>query len=324
MTYAKGSNILATDLNGFVGDLGVTNAYASSVAATSKVAALYGVGFGDRGYGQTTPNLTPVTSGSAIQASKWVDLRTAISNMATYQGTAQTLLPPATEFVAGSSIIAEASATTAYDFQTMINNIDANRLTASAGNLSLVTGSLTSTRASSWGTDATPSITAEFTMTFTSENETRYFFNSGGTLNLNLSHANTSSTQNSNWNTVLSSLGTVSMGARTTSRSGSGGTPANLGYYNLTTSAQVIFSGNIGTGAYTSNSVTVTAWVVSIGGVNGGNGNVIKMRVVLNDGHSNVFSDIVASGTVASMGYKRAASVLTGIAAPAFALTTGF
>ena len=324
MTYAKGGNISATDLNGFVGANGVSTAYASSAAATSKVAALYGVGFGDRGYGQTSPAVGPVTAGSPIQASRWVDVRTAIATMANHQGTAQTLNPPASEFVAGSSIKAEVPATTAYDIQTMINNVDTNRLNASAGNMTLVANAISSIRSAAWGSSGGPAIGADFTATFTTEDKARFFFNSGGTLNLVMSHATTSTTQNSNWNSILSALGTISMGARNTTRSGSGGTPAALGYYNLTTSAQTIFSGNIGTGAYTANSIAITAWVVNVVGTNGGNGTVVRIKVVLTDGHTNAFSDTVASGTTATLGYRKSATYLTGIETPTFAVPVQF
>lgn len=325
MTYARGSNILASDINSFIGPSNVSTAYASAAAATAKVAALYGVGFGDRGYGQTTPTLDPVAVGSPIQASKWIEIRTALSTMATFQGTATTLLPPASAFVAGSAIVPQVPAITSYDLPGMIDLVDDNRLAANATNMTLVTGSTTSTRGSSWGTNATPSITAEFRATFTSENNARYFFNSGGTLNLDLSHTSTSSTsQNTNWKTFLANLGTIALGARGTTRSGAGGTPIARGYYDLSTTLQTVFSGNIGTGAYSSNSITVTAAVDSVAGLNGGNGSVVIIRVVLTDSHTNSFSDTVGSGIVASVGYKKAASVITGITNPTFTVSVNF
>lgn len=324
MTYAKGSNIAATDLNGFIGATGVSTAYASSAAATGKVAALYGVGYGDRGYGQTTPALAPVAAGSPIRASNWVDLRNAVATMANHQGTAQTLNPPESEFVTGSPVKAEVPATTAYALQTMINNLDANRFVVSAANTILVSGSSTSTRNTSWGTSATPSISAEFTMTFASEDKARYFFNSGSVFTLALTHSSTSTTQNSNWNTAFSALGSITFGAHSTTRSGSGGTPTSIGYYELTGSAQTIFSGSIGTGAYTANTITVTAWSTNIVGTNGAKGSVIKLKVLLTDGHTNSFSDSVSGGTVASVGFRKALTYITGVESPTFSLTTGF
>lgn len=324
MTYATGSNISAGDLNNFIGANNVSTAYASAAAATGKVAALLGVGYGDRGYGQTTPALAPIAAGTPVRASHWTDLRTALATMASFQGTAQTVLPSAASFAAGSVIKAENSSARYSDFPTTINNVDSSRLNVNAANMSLVTGSITSTRSTAWGASATQAIGAEFTMTFTSEDKARYFFNSGGLLNMTLSHASTASTQNSNWNTILSALGTISFGAHSTTRSGTGGTPTSIGYYELTGTAQTVFSGAIGTGAYTANTITVTAWSTNIVGVNGAKGSIVKLKVVLTDGHTNTFSDTVAAGTTASIGYRKAATYVTGIETPAFTLTTAF
>jgi hypothetical protein len=324
MAHNKGNSPVSTDYNSFIGTTGVTSAYASSVAATQKVAALLGVGFGDRGYGQSSPLLTAVSQGGQIKATDWINLRTAIANIAGYQGTATTLLPPASEYVAGQKIVAEVIATTAYDIPTMITNIDTNRLVASAGNLSVTSNSLTVTRATTWGTGST-GIVAEITATFASEDAARFFFNSGGAVNLVLAHPSSATTQDSNWNTILSALGTVSVGARATTRSGSGGTPLAVGYYNLTAAYQTVFNGTgIGTGAYTANNVTIDALATGIVGTNGGNGTAVKIRITLTDGHTNAFSDSVALGTNAVFGFKKAALILTGIASPSFATVTNF
>ena len=62
MTYAVGGIIQAADYNGFVGNTAVNVAYASDAAAQNKVAALIGVGYGTRGYGQTSTLLGDVTA----------------------------------------------------------------------------------------------------------------------------------------------------------------------------------------------------------------------------------------------------------------------
>lgn len=325
MAYIKGNSASALDYNTFVGANDITSAYASSVAATQKVAALLGIGYGDRGYGQASPSLAPITSGHAYSINSWLNLRNAIATMASFQGTATTLLPPTTAYVSGSKIIAEVPATTAYDIPTMIANIDNNRFNTNSGaSLSVTNGSLVVTRATAWGGGST-AITAEVTATFPSENAARFFFNSGGAINLILANPNTSTTQNLNWNTVLAALGTISIGASSTTRSGSGGTPIALGYYGLTSAYQTVFNGtDIGTGAYTLNSVLVQALSLNIVGLNGGKGTAVKIGITLTDGHTNTFSDLVALGTNASFGYKKAAVGLTGIASPTFATVTNF
>ena len=66
MTYSIGGTIQAADYNGFVGTTAVNLPYASSIAATDKVAALIGVGYGDRGYGQTSTTLADVAAGNTV------------------------------------------------------------------------------------------------------------------------------------------------------------------------------------------------------------------------------------------------------------------
>lgn len=317
MAYSKGNKPAATDFNSFVGTTPVTSAYASSAAATNQVAALLGVGFGDRGYGQTTPALNSVLAGNVMRAVDWANLRTACANIATYQGTSTATLPPASDFVAGQAV------KSTFDWATYIASLDTNRFNTNGGaSLTLVSSALTVNRATAWST----TIVAEITATFPSENAARYFFNTGGALNVNLSQADVTTTQNQNWNTILSALGTISIGARSTTRSGSGGTPIALGFYNLTGVYQTVFNGtNIGSGAYAANDVFVDALVTGVTGANGGNGTTVKIRITLQDEHTNTFSDIVAAGTKCIFGHKVASSgLLANISGPTYATVTNW
>lgn len=324
MAYSKGNSPKSTDYNTFIGATPVTSAYASSAAATNAVAALLGVGFGDRGYGQTTPPLNTVASGSRMKAVDWANLRTACANIATYQGTSTATLAPASDYVAGQT------AKSTFDWVTYIASLDTNRFNTNGGaSLTLTNGSLTITRASTWGAGGTTpgdQIICEMTAAFPTEDAARYFFNTGGSLNVILAHSNVTTTQNQNWNTILSALGTISVGTHSTTRSGSGGTPKAIGYYELTGAYQTIFDGtNIGTGAYTANSILVEGMYVSRAGVNGANGTTVKIRVTLTDGHTNTFSDTVSSGTTATTGHKVASSgLLANIVAPTWAAVTNF
>ena len=262
-------------------------------------------------------------TGSVLRAQDLIDLRTAVATICNFQGTPQTLLPPAANFVAGSVMKAEVPATTSYDLPTLISNIDTNRLLSAPGNMSIVNGATSSTRASAWG-GGTGGIAFTYTASFASEDAARFFFNSGGAITQVLSHAPTGTTQDANWNTALAALGTISIGARTTTRSGTGGTPAALGFYNMTSSYQIVFDGTIGTAAYATNSIVIEAAAISIAGANGGNGLGLQVRITLIDSHTNAFSDSVAIGTNASIGYKKAASFITGIATPSFAVNINF
>lgn len=267
-----------------------------------------------------TENNVEGPTGSIVKAQDFSDLRAVISTICSYQGTSATTLPAASIFTPGANVDTAAHATLA----SYASTIDANRLIAASANLSVTPSALTVTRSTTWGSNDTP-IACEVTASFPSEDAARFFFNSGGSINLVLAHSNTSSQQDQFWNSVLSALGTIKINARSTTRSGSGGTPAAIGYYNLTASYQNVFDGtNIAAGAYSANDVLVQAAALSIAGVNGGNGTAIKIRVLLTDQHTNSFYDIVQSGTSATFGYTKAASVLTGIATPSFTTNTNF
>jgi len=327
MSYAQGQNIAAADYNGFTGGVQTNVAFASAAAATQKASAIYGTGYGDRGYGQAylpAPGLPLIAVGDTITAQHWLNLRTAIATCASQQGTAVTQLPPASDFVAGANIKAETTAATGtYDFATMIANIDANRFNTAAGaSMTLTSNALTITRATTWGA-AAGGITAVASVTFPSEDAARYFFNSGGEVRFALYHP-VGSTQDSNWNTALANLGTVAFKAHSTTRTGTVGTPAAVGYYELTTTDQTVLSGAIGTGAYSTNSISVSARAASITGANGAKGSQIIFTITLTDSHTNAFSDICAAGTNVTFAHLKATAVLSNIASPTFATVTNW
>jgi hypothetical protein len=322
MTYAKSSAITAADYNTFAGLTGT--AAASAVAAQNKAGYLYGIGFGDRGYGLTAPALTAKIAGNTV-GQEWQSLRTVMSNIAAWQNTAVTLLPPSAGLNTSSSVVAherDAPSLNTYDFQDMVALLDTNRTNYQVGNMTAAAG-VTSTRATTWGAGTT-GITCEFSVTFASEDDARYFFNTGGEVRLALSHPSTLTARDTSWNTILASL-VAGFRANSTSRlTGSYGVAQAIGYYQLTTAYQTILDGtNSGTGAYTVNDFVVSAKAATITGLNGAKGSVINFQVILTDEQTNAFSDIVQSGTAVDLSHLRAVTTM-GIAAPTTAVTVAF
>lgn len=314
MAYSKNSPITAFDYNAFAG---LTNVAAiSDTEAQYKAGYLWGVGYGDRGYGQTTPTLTTAARGGNI-GQEWANLRTIIANLASWQNTSTTILPPASAFVAGQPIVAhesDAPSSNAYDLADMMWYVDSNRLFCKVANMSLSTG-IQLFRSGFWST--TISCTAQ--MTFANEDEARYFFNTGGQLRVLLAHPSTGTPQDVAWNTMLSNL-TLSMGAHSTTRtSGSVGTGSSIGYYELESYFQNIFSGvNVGSGAYVANDVYVAARTVQTSYTNGGKGYQIQLRVTLVDDHVNSHYDTVSGGTEATFQQYRAAAGGVSVNGPTF------
>lgn len=311
MSYVKGNTILAADLNTFLGT----------------VRSVYGVGTGDRGYGQTGVTQADVVAGNTINGSEFANLRTMVATCANHQGTAQTLLPTAGGFVAGQTIIAHetsAPSNNAYDLDTVVSAIDTNRLVAAGGSMSLVSNAHTITRATTWNT----TITCTVDVVFASENAARYFFNSGGEIRLRMLHPNGTGSQNNDWRAIFGTkIGTVSLKSKTVTHSGSMSTAnigGSLGFHNLTTTPQnIVNAQNIGAGQYAVNDVTVTAAVRNKVGLNGGNGDTVRFVITFVDQYGGG-GDLVAAGTNIALDHYRATAQLSGISAPTFTTITGF
>lgn len=106
MTYLSNNSVQASDYNDLAGQTGV--GAGSSTNASSKAGFLYGVGFGDRGYGQAAPSLSNVSAGQTV-GQEWQNLRTVVQNLANWQGLNQALIPASSNFTAGSLIRAHES-----------------------------------------------------------------------------------------------------------------------------------------------------------------------------------------------------------------------
>lgn len=321
MTYSAGNKIVPTDIVSFVGNTDSNLAYASSIAATAKAAALWGVGYGDRGYGQSAYILTSPTGGTKVKASLWHDLYAAINVMASHQGT-----PGAnfdlTKFTSGLPI------KTIANISALLSTLDTARFSTNGGaSMTLTVGAFTSTRSSTWGSGNT-SIFTDVDVAFVSEDAARYFFNSGGEIRLSFAHPNGATSQDIAWRTIFTNIGTLSLKANSFTRSGVAGTllnGGNAGYYGLTTTNQTFLDGtNIGSGAYSANDVTVQIMAPVITGSNGAKGATIRFRITLADQHNTGFQDLVAAGTNVSFSYLKATGILTGINNPTASLITSF
>lgn len=318
MTYQTDSTILATDFNTFAGDTASSSAYASDVLATSKVAALYGIGFGSRGYGQSAYSLSPVAVGNNISSAGWTSLRDALATLCAQTNTPTTNLPAASYFNAGTTIVAADGTPGPENLATVIAAVDAARTTGNPAGMSLTSNVLTMTRATQWNT----SINGQIRATFTSAEAARFFFNTGGQIRFRFAQPGVTA-QSTSWNNVFTGVGTVSFGALSTTRSGSTGTPG-IGYYDLSTSNLSILSAvNVGGGAYAANDMYVNAAYTGVT-TNGAKGNVVNFALQLDDQHSNVHFDMVQAGTVVYVDIYKATSNVSGIETPTMSIVTNW
>jgi hypothetical protein len=298
MTYSAGSTIVAADYNGFrtrlnqVIGLGTEN----------------GGSGGNSGYGQTN-TISAVSSSNTITANEWTNLFTRLRSTLNHQGSSTTITSG--NAATGDTISIKAGLDT--DCTTATNN----RNNAAAGSLAsqvAVTNVHGTTRTSAWNSQ----IQHVFTITFaasgtapagaSAQDAARFFFNSGGYLNLAVGGYNGSSSQDTAWSNLLAAAGTIRFGGAATTKSGGSGTPttlASVGYHQLTTSNQTIFKQFDTTANYTANFVQIDVRTDTVTDPNSrnGKGSVLTVTLTLNDAHTNAFSDTVNLDVVTSCSY---------------------
>ena len=128
-----------------------------------------------------------------------------------------------------------------------------------------------------------------------------------------------SNSLNTAWSNLLSQMGTIKMGASTTTYTGAGGSITNnVGYFGLTGTYQEIFI-HYGSGAYYSGIFyNIQVRRESYVGANGGNGSLIRALITFDNNSAGT-----VSGTVTSqIDQYKATGVLT-IASPTWATVNG-
>ena len=156
----------------------------------------------------------------------------------------------------------------------MLNVQDCWNARFSPAATSISTGS-NNTYTSAWAN----SLSSTSTFTWSNEALLRAFFNGGGSIGVASSRSGGSSTtQNTNWTNTLSAMGDVMLKHDTAS--GSSGTNAGVGLYELSTGYQTIWT-KFGSGSYSSNFFRMEAKVNSTASPG-----VITVRSTWSDPHS--------------------------------------
>lgn len=256
MTYATGGPIEAFDYNTFATLSGSMNQVYADLypGATTLPNAGYG-------YGQT-PALVPVAIGDDILASEWEALFETMRKSGTHQGT--TVVPPLPvgNPIPGDLIEAFNSPTAFADLVALLHT---NRFNLAPLQSTLLIGSNFVQGVPSW----TSSLVFTCQVNFGSWNNARYFFNSGGSLNLNGTYSPVSTPEDTQWSSMLTAMSPLVFDYNsTTPNSGTGGT--SIGFYNLTTTYQTLYNKTYGSGYYYSTSyVRVEGKYAAAAGTNG-------------------------------------------------------
>ena len=257
MAYIAGDTILDSHYNGFV----------------TSVNAIWGTGTGVRGLGQSTV-LSSVSAGNTVTASQWATLLTRLKSISNHQGNNDNITVDSVTNPSATDTI-EIVANLATDIATLDTSAAAGTNAAGFGT------PITATSTSSG--NFTNTITHTQTFTFASADEMRYYFNSGGKIELSwgLAGGTTSmgptdpqsspatpspaaifqDSKYQNWVTLASDCGTYTLFGRTSGKVGGGGagavTQTTTGFDGLTGTPASIFKQLEDTGPYTANYIEV-------------------------------------------------------------------
>lgn len=261
-SYYIGGKIRAIDYNEFVNDIN----------------EIVGTGAGTSGYGMNNLVVSPITPGTKVKASHWDALLTSIIGAATHQGTTVSI-PTSTadpSFPAPGRLIELLP-----DLENDILNVRSNKLNYDISNMDINSNTISSSKAYVAPGSGTPNwqgtVYYEFKVLFTSSDEARHFFNTGGEVRIDptLTNYDVSNAQSLDWSTLLTDIGYVKFGINSTVSSNTVGTPG-VGFVDLTTTYQLVYTKG-GTGDYSGNQINVQAKL---------NGTDIDIRVSFDDAHA--------------------------------------
>ena len=302
MAYQSTGLIQSSDYNTYVGSV--------TGVDPNTINGFFGTGSSRYGYGQ--PALPQVSPTDVITSARWTNLINNIVTAGNHQGTSITTIP-VTDYEVGDTVATSLQGGTtnsifAVDLAALFNNMN-----NAAAQGSTTTYNATST--STWSTQ----MTALFTVTFASADATRYFFNAGGQLAINLSHP-TGSGINSLWNTLCLQAGTLVLSAPDSgtvkiagtnysgfTKVGGSGSPlitaSSTGYYALSSTWQTMYKQGATSGIsnYQQSYMSISMKTNGTRGSYGDKGNIIYIAVKWDqvpDGGSTLLS---AVGTTASL-----------------------
>lgn len=240
------------------------------------------------GYG-LTPTAPAVSAGDIITQAQWAALQVDILKAAGHQGSVLTNL---SALALTTSTLVQAADIN--KFVSAATTIDNNRLAVAAGQASNVevTPVMTSSRTARWGSPGTPTVTHIFTLSWSSGEYMRDFFNAGGEVKFSAARSGgTGTTQNTSWTDMLAAIGTVTFKASGTVVSGQGTASGSIGTYQVTgTNQQIYYKG--GGSTYTANDYNIYVQ---------GTANTLTFTIIFNDDakNANPLYDVV-DGTLTS------------------------
>lgn len=305
MGYSLGGKIEASDYNGFIGTpktgSNALSAFTSEATANGKLGAVWGVGYRQWGWGQSTNPISNVLSGDKITATQWDNLGNIVTSCGARLNAVST--SGIDDAIAKGDKILFQSA-----LASTISSINSNRLSTNQPGGGYTSQLFNQTRTGFWNAP----IDCVTRITFGSGDLARYWFNTGSWLMTRPRHSITTTLQDQAWNTFLNTVGDIRLFSTYTTVTGSAGgiVGTSIGYYNLTSAWTTIYEVTSGSGAYSSNLyLRVSARIpttINVSG-NGDNGATVDIWVYLNDTHNSGWPGEGVTGggtTVGTWGYR--------------------
>ena len=282
----------------------------------SRINVIMGTGSANSGYGQTL-NSAQVAVGSNVDLVRVLNLRTDMLKARQHQ-TGNNEGPTPTGSGAFPLVTTADQITDAFaaNLESQMTTIETNKLVLGAGQFTDTLDANTSQRTASWN----GLLTHNVTVAFGSQNAARYYFNSGGTIGFRVTLTGGTSDTGVNqiytdWSSMFTTMGTITMNHNTTSRSGTAGTTQAIGFHGLTTTNQEIFR-RVGSGNYATNTYIINAR-------SDGAGNVF-FNIQFNDnkGGNPNFDEAVTGTLTSRIDLRRATGTNVAVAAPTVTTTT--
>jgi hypothetical protein len=268
MAYQAGDTILDNEYLAFVTNSSDPFGY-NHFAGTG--ATVYGLG-------QTA--IATVTAGDTITAAQWNSLFTGMTNIANHTNDT---LTSATAVSTGNTIAIKSALIT--DLATLSASVAAGSPNAVIGGGLTLSGELQSSVADArWN----GSHTVEQSVTFSSADEMRWFFNAGGKIRTLVTRnadggTSTSTSKDASMDALITALGNFDIGAQASTRSGSGetGTDESLeGFHALGTGYTTLIKLTQDDGSYSGNmSIEILAKLDAAVG----SATVITVKTILDD-----------------------------------------
>jgi hypothetical protein len=223
----------------------------------SSIALILGNGSGQNGYGQTVTSVPVNNTGDVVEAADMNAIYADILKARIHQvgpgdvGIAEVVQNLNTVAEATSAFVNDAGVTSVdpdgfkkgiLDFETLMSQVQADKATMHPTQAALEPA-ISSVRSSGWN----GLIYHEVTVTFSSADARRFFFNTGGEIRISANNTGATTPKGLDWNQLCSQVGTIKFSSNATVSTTGGGT--SIGNYSLTSAFQDIYQ-KIGSGTY--------------------------------------------------------------------------